>query len=132
MAELSIHFDKIVSTMARLKSNEADRASDVGEDREEIGNLLDLTGVHKKAFSWIRSLDKLEADKRDDILRSFDALREMLEQHWRGQSSTPDMFDDDAVEPSNDDDFEPQHEHSDPDLAEDADEFDKAMAEAAE
>jgi len=125
--DLQTHFDKIVSTMARIKSNEATRASDAGEDRQEIGSLLELTGVHKKAFSWIRSLDKLEADKREDVLRSFDALRDMLEPHWRGQSSTPDMFDDDAVEPSNDDDFEPQHEHSDPELAEDADEFDKAM-----
>jgi hypothetical protein len=90
--ELKTHFDKITGLMGRLKSNEATRASEAGEDRENIGSMLELTNLNKKAFSWNRMLDKMEPDKRDDVLRSFDALRALLEPHWEGQS-TPDMLD---------------------------------------
>lgn len=95
--DLQVHFDKITGLMGRLKSREASRASDAGSDREEIGSMLELTGVNKKAFSWSRALDKMEPEKRDDVLRSFDALRDMLEPHWDGQT-TPDMLDGSAPE----------------------------------
>lgn len=97
--DLNVHHDKIIGSMGRWKRDEAARASDAGETREEIGSLLELTGLNKKAFSWARALDKLESDKRNDVLRSFDALRELLDKHWNGQS-TPDMFDDADDEPA--------------------------------
>ena len=91
-----MHFEKTVNSFERWKSQDASRASDVGEQREDIKQFLELTGFHKKAVSWLRALDKMEADKRDDVLRSFDELRrEILEQHWNGQK-TPDFF---AAEP---------------------------------
>jgi len=96
--ELSVHHDRIIGTMSAIKSNERTRASDAGEDRAEIGDLLELTGLNKKAFAFIRSIDKLEADKRDDVLRSLHPLLDLMDTHWNGQK-TPDMFDD-AVEPS--------------------------------
>jgi hypothetical protein len=89
--ELSVHTDKIINTVERLKSAEASRASDVGEDREAIKELLELTGLNKTAFAWIRRLDKLEPDKRADVMRSFGALMSLFEGKW-GAQSTPDMF----------------------------------------
>ena len=107
--DLNTHFDKITGLMGRIKSREASRASDAGSDREEIGELLELTGVNKKAFSWARALDKMESDKRDDVLRSFDALRDMLDPHWDGQS-TPDMLDGSAPEDEEPESEEPEEE----------------------
>jgi len=104
--ELSVHHDKIVNTIEALKSNERNRASEAGEDREEIGNLLELTGLNKKAFSFVRSIDKLEADKRDDVLRSLHPLLDLMDKRWNGQN-TPDMFDG-GVEVAHNDDFEAQ------------------------
>ena len=99
--ELAVHEGKIVGLIRRVKENEADRASDAGTDREEIGQLLDLTGLHKKAFATVRALDKMTEEKRSDCLRSLHALLELMDQVWNGQK-TPDMFDD-AVEPSHGD-----------------------------
>lgn len=95
--ELAVHQDKILSVMRRVKGREADRASEAGEDREEIGQLLELTGLSKKSLSIIRSLDKMTEEKRADCLRSLHAILEMMEPVWNGQS-TPDMFPDEAGE----------------------------------
>ena len=99
--ELSVHHDKIVNTIEALKSNERNRASEAGEDREEIGNFLELTGLNKKAFSFVRSIDKLEADKRDDVLRSLHPLLDLMDKRWNGQN-TPDMFEDATDAPEED------------------------------
>lgn len=90
--ELHVHEDKITGLMGRLKGREAGRASEAGEDREAIGSMLELTGLNKKAFSFVRALDKLDDDKRDDVLRSLTPLLELMQPHWDGQS-TPDMLD---------------------------------------
>lgn len=98
--ELAVHQNKILNAMSRFKSQEAERASDAGEMREEIGSLLKLTGLNKKAFSFVRAIDKMPEEKRDDVLRSLTPLLEMMDKHWNGQS-TPDMLDaaDEAPEP---------------------------------
>ena len=131
--KLAVHTDRIINTVNRIKSREADRASDAGEDREEIGNLVEFTGINKTSLSWFRSLDKKEPEKRDDILRSFDALREIFEGKW-GTQKTPDMFadavepaGDDAVDEAADDDGEP----GDEELQAEADDFDAHLAEVS-
>ena len=102
--ELSVHHDKIITTIEALKSNERQRSSEAGDDREEIGNLLELTGLNKNAFAFIRKVDKMEPDKRDDVLRSLHPLLDMMDKKWNGQT-TPDLFEK-GVEPANDDDFD--------------------------
>ena len=91
-----MHHDKLLSKLQEWKEIEADRSSEVGEQREDMKNFLELTGWNKKALAFIRALDKMSQEKRDDVLRSFDDLRNTLEPHWDGQS-TPDMLDDDGV-----------------------------------
>ncbi len=102
--ELSVHTDKILNTISAINGHERERASDAGEDRAEIGNLLDLTGLNKRAFAFVRMLDKQEADKRDDILRSLHPLLELMGGHWGGQG-TADMFDADEDDAEGGDDF---------------------------
>lgn len=111
--DIATHTDKIIGVMRRVGSNEAVRASGAGEDREEIGSLLELTGLHKRAFTFVRMLDKQEPEKRDDILRSLTPLLDMMGGFWNSQS-TPDMFEDGDKK------------------AAPADDFDKALARAAE
>lgn len=122
--ELSVYQDKIVSSLNRWKSGEKQRASDAGEMREEIGQLIEFTGLSKKALAFVRMLDKQEPDKRADILRSLTPLLDMMEPVWDGQK-TADMFNDDAVEPADAPDDAP-------DLAAEADDFEKHLNEAAE
>lgn len=145
--EITVHRDKIINSFARWKQGEADRASDAGEMREEIGKVIDLTGLNKRAFSFVRMLDKQAPDKRADILRSLEPLLNLMRPHWDG-SGTPDMFteNDDAVDPVDDEpighnggpEWEPDDEERsavdgrDAEIAEEADEFEKALSEAAE
>lgn len=103
--ELQAHEDKITGLMGRLKGREAGRASEAGEDREAIGSMLELTGLNKKAFSFVRALDKLDDEKRDDVLRSLTPLLDLMRPHWDGQS-TPDMLDATFEDETEDDDTE--------------------------
>lgn len=116
--DLAVHQNKIINTFDKIGSREKERASDAGEDREEIGAMLELTGLHKKAVSFCRMLHKQEPDKRDDILRSLHPLLGLMEAHWGGQS-TPDMFRDADKDEDEDD------------LQGDADDFEAHLAEVA-
>lgn len=157
MADMTIWADKIVNSVVRWRQQDADRASEVGDQRENIKQFLEITGIHKTALSWVRKLDKMEPAKRDDLLRSFDAVRnDVMEPHWSG-NKTPDMFDSpvepvpDAVpaemrKPSYDDNFDPADDDGEPswreekqiqneaeaELEAEADDFDTHLAAAAE
>lgn len=137
--ELKTHHDKIINTFNKHIGHERNRASEAGADREEHGKMLEICGLNKKATSWIKALHKMEADKRDDVLRSFDALRFEMEKNWNGQK-TPDMFmgdDEAAAEPVTDarpsydpdPDFDDLPLAADPEIAAEADEFERQLAE---
>ena len=138
--DIATHTDKIIGVMRRVGSNEAERASGAGEDREEIGSLLELTGLHKRAFAFVRMLDKQEPDKRDDILRSLHPLLNMMDGHWNSQK-TPDMFETastqagesqaDPDEDSDPDDDETDDE-TDSELDADDDDFERHLDEVSE
>ena len=105
--ELAVHQDKILDSIQKFKQAEKSRASDAATTRNEIGKLTELTGVHPKAFAMIRQLDKASDERREDILRSFDELRNILEPAWNGQT-TPDLLDDTPVKDAVDADAEPE------------------------
>ena len=140
--DLKIWHDKIINTFNKHIGHERDRASEAGADREEHGAMIELCRLNKTATAFAKKLHKMEADKRDDVLRSFDALRFELEKNWAGQR-TPDFLDnnDDAVEPmddgalpgpSYDPDFDPSDDPRDPEIQAEADDFEAALAEVAE
>jgi len=130
--QIDVHYEKIVNNLARWKSGEKDRASDAGEMREEIGSMLELTGLNKKAFSFVRMLDKQEPDKREDILRSLTPLLAMMDTHWNG-NKTPDMFEaPEAVDPVEEGEALPKPSYEpDPDLQSDMDDFEANLAQVA-
>lgn len=129
--DLSFHYEKIVNKFAAWREQETDRASDAGAMREDIGRFLDLTGLNKKAVSFVRALDKMSEDKRDDVLRSLHPLLEQMDLHWRG-NGTPDMLGD-AIDPEGDlraPSYQPDIDgFPDPDIAQEADDFDRHLAE---
>ncbi len=124
--ELAVHQNKIINTFDKIGSREKERASDAGEDREEIGKLLDLTNLNKKAVSFCRMLHKQEPDKRADIIRSLKPLLDLMEKHWDGQN-TPDMFnateDEDSAEPGS------TYEGKNPEIVAEDEAFEKHLAE---
>lgn len=117
--ELGKHQDRIFSQVEAWRAQEADRASDAGEMRQEIGQLVEDLGINKKALSMIRSMDKMPEEKRSDCLLTLEPLLEMFKAKWEGQS-TPDFFEQDkpTIEPdgptgprlvdTGDDDFDRQ------------------------
>lgn len=136
--ELAVHQNKIINTFDKIGGREKSRASEAGEDREEIGAMLELTGLNKKAVSFCRMLHKQEPEKREDIIRSLKPLLDLMEAHWDGQS-TPDMFTEPA-EPADDlpespdadfdaqmaealDDHDPAYDGDDPETAEESEKF---------
>jgi len=137
--DLKTHHDKIINTFNKHIGHERDRASEAGADREEYGKMLELCGLNKKATGWMKALHKMEPDKRDDVLRSFDALRVEMEKNWNGQK-TPDMFvgdDEPAAEPVTDaapsydadPDFDDLPRAADPEIEAEADDFERQLAE---
>jgi hypothetical protein len=68
------------------------------EIRQDKGQFIDDTGINKKALSVFGQLNKMDDDKREDFLRSWDEHIGDLRAHWAGQS-TPDMFDQDEDAP---------------------------------
>lgn len=131
--DLSFHSEKIITKLGQWKNDEASRASGAAGTREEIGVLLEQTGLNKKALSFTRALHKMPEDKREDVLRSLRPLLDLMQPFWDGQK-TPDMFpEDDAVEPAKpsyaaDADFD-EVAPGDPEIAAEADDFDAHLAE---
>ena len=84
------------------RSDDASRAFEAGERREDMKSFLELTGWNRTALSMIARLNKLDEDKRQDVLRSFDEMRSEMQPVWDA-GNTPDMFDDlaDYSEPGN-------------------------------
>lgn len=88
-----MHEDKLLNKIGQWKEEDQSRNEESGEQRADIKSFLELTGWNKTALTWIRRLDKYSEEKREDILRSFDDLRETMDAHWAGQK-TADMFQD--------------------------------------
>jgi len=132
---ISFDTDHLLSKMCKWKADEAKRASSAAETRQDIGQLLEDTNLNKKALAWVRALDKMDEDKRAEVLRSLDEMLDELRPHWAGQS-TADMFTD-APEPpvlegKSDVGSDARVVPFDPDIQEDSDDFDSAADEETE
>jgi hypothetical protein len=105
----TVSHDELIAKIARLNEADSDRASDVGEQRQEIGEFLESTGINNVAFSLARRLLKMKESKARDVLLSLNTIIPMVEAHITGQG-TPDMFTDEPSdaprEPVGDEDFE--------------------------
>lgn len=150
----AIYEDKLLKKLTEWAGLETDRASEVGAQRADMKDFLETTGWEKTALSWARKLDKMSVEKRSDLLRSFDDLREILRTHWDDQSSgemdlsakvvpftNGPAGDDRGNAPSyvadldiedDDEGFFADQDNLDPDIQEEADDFETALAEAAE
>lgn len=73
----------------------AEKKSDVGEEMGSLkSDFVDETGYNKTALSFAARLHKLSADKRGDVFRSLDKIRDDMAAVW-AQGATEEMnFDD--------------------------------------
>lgn len=148
----AMYEDRLLKKLTEWAALESDRAYEVGEQRADMKEFLETTGWEKTALSWARKLDKMSIDKRNDLLRSFDDLREILRQHWDGQNSGEMAFTDTVVpfaassapvggdlddpvevdpDAAADAEADTWDDDGDPDIAEEADGFDANLAEVA-
>lgn len=126
---MGMHTEKLHRKIREWRGLEASRAEDVGEQRADMKDFLELTGWSKTALAFIRKLDKMDEGKREDILRSFDDLRNEMQPVWDG-ASTPDMFghnSKDEVEFADPEEPAPDYHQDAPATDEEAVEFNAAV-----
>lgn len=138
MKQLEIDQEAVLQAMQDFNTEDSERASDAGESRQRIGEFLESTGINNKAFSHCRMVLRMKKDdKRQDWLRSMRALMPLMESQIAA-IGTKDAFDvpQEAVDLARQAEAqaaqEPQavEEAGNPDIAQEAAEFDAAMAEA--
>lgn len=143
MEKLEIDQDLVLSKMQGFNQEDGERASDAGKSRQEIGEFLQETGINNKAFSQCRTVLKMKKDtQRQDWLRSMRALMPLMEEQI-ASSGTRDAFDvpagakaaantpDDGAGddgPDDDDAFPEDAPAGDPEIAAEADAFEKDVA----
>ncbi|KAA0579037.1 hypothetical protein FZ983_17080 [Azospirillum sp. B21] len=68
--------------------------ADANTEHASAWKKADALGIHPRAAKQIARLDKMDAVKRADELRSFDQMRRWMAERWGGQ---PDIFEQDAT-----------------------------------
>lgn len=80
--------EQLFSKWGRWKQRAEARSSEAGEDREEIGELIEKTGFHKKAHSHAMQAWKMKKDEDlAEYLRSMDILLEQVRVNRFGNKS---------------------------------------------
>ncbi len=85
--------DKFKETLASYNTMKSDMDSARGEMGSLLKNAEDQHQLHRKAFKDVQKLEKMDAAKRADYLRAFNAYLKYL-----GLDAQPDMFDEAAKE----------------------------------
>lgn len=134
----AIEHDELIGFIEARNREDHQRSSSAGESRNKIKEFLDETNMNSQALSWCRSImKKPDQAKAMDVIRSLEAALPMVKAHVSGQS-TPDMFPDDEQEPVEPATELPKPSYAaqfdamgDPDIKEDADDFERHLAQAA-
>ena len=129
--KVTVNFDEIITKHFSWATAEAGSASDAGTRREAIGSYVEKCGFNSKAFSQFRAGMKLKTpEKRRDWLRSWEHLLEVARREVLKNESEMDLGADDAVDDEGDievdtpdTDVETLIKDGDPDLADEAAEF---------
>jgi hypothetical protein len=101
----ALDHDEMIGHMETQNREDQSRGLIAKENREQVKEFLDATGMNGTAYSWCRTiLKKQDTQKAMDIILSLEAALPHVRAHVTGQQ--PDMFDerpgempDDAVEP---------------------------------
>jgi hypothetical protein len=135
-----VEHDELIDQIQARTAEEHERASDSSESAAQTNKFLEKTGLNSQAFSWLKSILK-KLPKKDgqakamDVIRSLNAGLPMIEAHVTGQG-TGEMNLDGPEETENT--GEPKSEPvqaettsepttaPDPELAQDAADFDQA------
>jgi hypothetical protein len=96
---------RLKSLLSKARAASADVASINGTLREEIGVAVEKHGLHKKVFSTIRALDKLEPEKLREWFDTFQHYWDISGLAKRSESVEPMQFD-----PADGDEDEPEED----------------------
>lgn len=151
---IELDHDTLIAEIEARSREEYQRASDAGESAAKVTAYLEKTSLNGQAFSWLKSIMK-KLPKKDgsvkalDVISSLEAGLPLLRAHIEGQSpalpfgdpepaANPGMSDDEISEGLAQfdpvEEFDPVEAASDEpfDLAAEADDFEAALAQAAE
>lgn len=83
---------RLRSLMSKARSAEKDMGEINGGLREEIAQAVEKHGLHKKVFSTIRALDKMEPEKLREWLDTFEHYLDISGLEKRAESVQPMEF----------------------------------------
>lgn len=86
---------KQIAALIRARNTSHKRVQSInGEIGERIKHAADNAGLNRQAFGLIAKLARMDEDKRDDFLRSFDLYRQYAEEeNLFGEEHVGDMVD---------------------------------------
>jgi hypothetical protein len=136
----SIEHDALIGKIDKWNGEDRSRASSAAETRSEIGDFTEHSGMNPKALSMVRTIKKAALKdggqaKAMDIIRSLEMALPMVKADISGQQSEMSMDDDEDVPLEHVEDDAPARPsyaddgHLDDDIADESDDFDKALAE---
>lgn len=100
-AEINVDYDTFVDQISNRNREDSERAQSSGVSRAEIKEFLENTGLHPKAFSFMRMIMKQKKFATQmDILRSIDEGLPLIRAWIDGNHGQRDMLDGGAVEMS--------------------------------
>jgi hypothetical protein len=83
---------RLKSLLSKARAASADVSSINGTLREEIGVAVEKHGLHKKVFSTIRALDRLEPEKLREWLDTFEHYVDISGLAKRAEDVQPMQF----------------------------------------
>lgn len=133
-----LEHDALIDQIEARSREEHERSSDASESAAKVAAFIEDTGMNTQAFSWCKTIMK-KLPKKDgqakamDVIRSLEAGLPLIKAHVSGQG-TGEMFPDDQPDDDADRDLDTETapdvdqliKDGDPDLAEDAKDFEAA------
>lgn len=147
VTEIDVTYEDFITFAAARNREDAERASTAGESRQKIGEFIEETGVNGRALGFCRSILKQKKyGTQMDMIRTVKELLPHVEAYVQGQGGPELPFDEpvkdtvaevaDEVSEADlgdigeaevdDDDF------TEADLADEEDDFNATLAQAAE
>lgn len=93
--DFEVDYDELIKELSELADLKKGVSSKNAELRSRLASILEQKGYHKRALATIREIDNMSLTARNDFLRSFEPMFDlMLSKKWRDEQQ--DLFNDDT------------------------------------
>lgn len=92
-SDVELSYDEIRSILDDLAGKQKTISEATGSLRSRLAQVLEEHNLNKSALSMVRKIDNMSMTTRNDFLRTFEALFDvMLSKKWRDEQQ--DLFND--------------------------------------